>query len=82
MPDGPVPIVRKYFYEVAQGNTPEQLAALLQLIPISQVMFGSDYPYREAIEAADGVAAYKFNAADLVCDRPRKCASADPRLAG
>ncbi len=30
MPDGPVPIVRKYFYEIAQGNEPGQFAALLK----------------------------------------------------
>ena len=65
MPDGPVPIVQKYFYEVAQGNTPGQLAALLKLVPISQVMFGSDYPFRQATEAVEGLADYKFDAADL-----------------
>ena len=65
MPDGPVPIVRKYFYEVAQGNTREQLAALTQLIPTSQVMLGSDFPYREAFEAVEGLAAYPFSAVDL-----------------
>jgi predicted TIM-barrel fold metal-dependent hydrolase len=65
MPDGPVPIVQKYFYEVAQGNTPGQLAALLKLVPISQVMFGSDYPFRHATEAVEGLADYKFDAADL-----------------
>jgi 6-methylsalicylate decarboxylase len=82
MPDGPVPIVRKYFYEVAQGNTPEQLAALTKLIPISQVMFGSDYPYREAIEAADGVAAYKFSAADRASIERENAFRLLPRLAG
>jgi len=65
MPDGPLPIVQKYFYEVAQGNTPGQLAALLKLVPISQVMFGSDYPFRQATEAVWGLADYKFDAADL-----------------
>ncbi len=30
MPDGPEPIVRQYFYEIAQGNEPGQLAALLE----------------------------------------------------
>ena len=64
MPDGPVPIVRKYFYEIAQGNEPGQLAALLKLVPVSQVMFGSDFPYREAIEAVAGLDAYGFSAAD------------------
>jgi 6-methylsalicylate decarboxylase len=65
MPDGPVPIVQKFFYEVAQGNTPGQLAALLKLVPVSQVMFGSDYPFRNATEAVEGLADYKFDPADL-----------------
>ena len=64
MPDGPLPILRKHFYEVAQGNTPGQLAALMKLVDVSQVLFGSDFPYRETLEAADGLRDYGFSAAD------------------
>lgn len=64
MKENPVEIMQKHYYEVAQGNTPGQLAALMKLVPISQVMFGSDYPFRAAKEAADGVVAYKFSASD------------------
>ncbi len=66
MKDDPIAVMQKHYYEVAQGNTPGQLAALLKLVPISQVMFGSDYPYRDAKEAADGLVDYKFSAADLL----------------
>ncbi len=70
MPDGPLPILRKYHYEVAQGNTPGQLAALLKLVTVSQVMFGSDYPYRPGTEAVDGLRDYKFSETDaLAIDR-------------
>ena len=65
MPDGPLPILRKYHYEVAQGNTPGQLAALMKLVTISQVLFGSDYPYRPGTEAVDGVRDYGFSVADV-----------------
>jgi predicted TIM-barrel fold metal-dependent hydrolase len=64
MKDDPVAILRRYHYEIAQGNTPGQLAALMKMVPIAQVMFGSDYPYRDAKEAVDGLVAYKFSAAD------------------
>ncbi len=64
MPDGPLPILRRYHYEVAQGNTPGQLAALMKLVAVSQVLFGTDYPYRDGLEAADGLADYKFSEAD------------------
>ncbi len=59
-PDGPLPIFRKFFYEVAQGNTPAQLFALMQMVDIAQVMLGSDYPFRKGVEAVNGVHNYKF----------------------
>jgi 6-methylsalicylate decarboxylase len=65
MPDGPLPILRRYNYEVAQGNTPGQLAALMKLVSISQVLFGTDYPYRPGTEAVDGLRDYGFGEADL-----------------
>ena len=64
-PNGANPVFRKFFYEVAQGNTHAMLAGLFDMVPVSQVMFGSDYPYREAIEAAQGLANYKLSEADL-----------------
>src|SRR5499427_9419108 len=64
MPDGPLPILRKYYYEVAQGNTGGQLAALMKLVNVSQVLFGSDFPYRDSLEAADGLRDYRFGDAD------------------
>jgi predicted TIM-barrel fold metal-dependent hydrolase len=65
MKDDPMAVLKKHYYEVAQGNTPGQLDALMRMVSISQVMFGSDYPYRDATEAVDGLAAYdKFSDAD------------------
>jgi 6-methylsalicylate decarboxylase len=61
----PRPYLQQFFYEIAQGNTPGHLAALMKLVSISQVMFGTDYPYRNAKEAFDGLAAYQFSDADL-----------------
>lgn len=64
MPDGPESIIRRYFYEIAQGHEPGQFAALLKIAPVSQLMFGSDFPYRAAAETAKGLEAYPFSAAD------------------
>jgi predicted TIM-barrel fold metal-dependent hydrolase len=82
MPDGPVPIVQKYYYEIAQGNLPGQFAALLKLVPVSQVMFGSDYPYREAIEAVGGLDAYSFSDAERASINRETALRLMPRLAG
>jgi predicted TIM-barrel fold metal-dependent hydrolase len=64
MPDGPLPILRKYNYEIAQGNTPGQLAALLKMVSVAQVLFGTDFPYRDGKEAVDGLHDYGFSTAD------------------
>jgi 6-methylsalicylate decarboxylase len=82
MPDGPEPVVCKYFYEIAQGNEPGQLAALLKLVPVSQLMFGSDFPYREAIEAAAGLGAYSFSEAERASIDRETALRLMPGLAG
>lgn len=64
MPDGPIPILRRWHYEIAQGNTAGQLAALMKLVPVSQLMFGTDYPFVPGAEAVEGLADYGFEAAD------------------
>jgi len=70
MPDGPLPLLRKYNYEIAQGNTAGQLAALMKMVSVSQVLFGTDFPYRDGTEAVEGLDAYGFSAADrLAIDR-------------
>ena len=71
-PNGPLPIFQRFYYEVAQGNTPGQLAALMEMVKISQVMFGSDYPFRKGIEAVDGVHNYKFTPDEHQGDRQRE----------
>jgi 6-methylsalicylate decarboxylase len=82
MPDGVEPVVRKYFYEIAQGNEPGQFAALLDLVPVSQIMFGSDFPFREASEAADGLAAYRFSVAERAAIDSENALRLLPHLAG
>ncbi len=82
MPDGPVPIMQKYFYEIAQGNTPGQFAALLKLVPVSQIMFGSDYPFRDGVEAKEGLEGYGFSAADRAAIDRETALRLMPRLAG
>jgi 6-methylsalicylate decarboxylase len=82
MPGGVEPIVRKYFYEIAQGNEPGQFAALLDLVPVSQIMFGSDFPFREAKEAADGLAAYRFSVAERAAIDYENALRLLPHLAG
>jgi predicted TIM-barrel fold metal-dependent hydrolase len=82
MPDGPLPVVQKFYYEIAQGNLPGQFAALLKLVPVSQIMFGSDYPYREAIEAVQGLNDYPFSDAERSSINRETALRLMPGLAG
>lgn len=65
LPNGPLPEFRKFHYDLAQGATPGQLAALFKMVPVEQALYGTDYPFRPGAEAAEGIAAYGFNATEL-----------------
>ena len=65
LPNGPLPEFKKFYYELAQGNTPGQIAALLKMVSTSQVLYGTDYPFRDGAEVNGGIAAWGFDAADL-----------------
>ncbi len=65
LPQGPLPEFRKFHYELAQGNTPGQIAALLKMVALEQVLYGTDYPFRPGAEVNAGIAAYGFSASEL-----------------
>jgi predicted TIM-barrel fold metal-dependent hydrolase len=65
LPNGPMPELGKLHYELAQGNTPGQIAALLKMVSIEQVMYGTDFPFRDGAEVNAGIAGYGFTAADI-----------------
>jgi predicted TIM-barrel fold metal-dependent hydrolase len=44
-PEGYEAEFRSLYYDAANATHPASMAALLKLIPESQVTFGSDYPY-------------------------------------
>jgi predicted TIM-barrel fold metal-dependent hydrolase len=65
LPNGPIPEFQKFYYELAQGNTKAQLAALFEMVKVSQVLYGTDFPYRDGAEVNAGIDNWKFSAADL-----------------
>jgi 6-methylsalicylate decarboxylase len=40
----------KFFYDVAQASTPAATGALRKVIPMGQIVFGTDYPFRTMSE--------------------------------
>ncbi len=53
----------RFHYDTAQVSLGGTLAALAKLVPVSQIVYGSDFPYRTAAEHSKGVDAL-FGEAD------------------
>jgi predicted TIM-barrel fold metal-dependent hydrolase len=65
VPRGVLHELRKFHYDVAQSAHPMALASLLKLVPASQVLFGTDFPFRASLDHVKGLADYGFGASDL-----------------
>jgi predicted TIM-barrel fold metal-dependent hydrolase len=58
--------VRKLHFDTAQASNPVAMGALRKVVPVSQILFGTDYWYRTAMETGRGLVTSKvFNAAEL-----------------
>ena len=55
-PDGVDAELTRLYYETANGFHAPNMAALLAYVPVSQVMFGTDYPYLTVGENVEGLA--------------------------
>ena len=64
MPQGPVHELRRFHYELAQAAHPMALASLLKLVPVSQVLLGTDFPFRPAAEVIEGIGQHGFSDAE------------------
>ena len=56
--------LKHFYYDTAQAANPIAMASLTRFIPVSQIVFGTDYPYRSAAEHVKGLAEV-FSASDL-----------------
>ncbi len=65
VPRGVLFELQRFYYDTAWSAHPGALASLLKLVNVSQVLFGSDYPYRSGEDHVKGLAAYGFSDADL-----------------
>jgi predicted TIM-barrel fold metal-dependent hydrolase len=65
VPNGVEAELKRFYYDTAQASHPYALASLTKLIPVSQIVFGTDFPYRTASDHVKGLADYGFSASDL-----------------
>ncbi len=56
--------IRRFHYDTAQVSNPINMAALSRMVTTSQIVFGTDYPYRTSEEHVKGLAGI-FNSSEL-----------------
>jgi predicted TIM-barrel fold metal-dependent hydrolase len=65
-PDGFRAEIAKFFFDIAQAANPVATHALKAVVPTSQIVFGTDYPYRTPIEHVQALERAKvFDAREL-----------------
>ena len=65
VPNGALYELKRFYYDVAQAAHPMALASLLKLVSVSQVLFGTDYPFRTSADHVRGLTEYGLTASDL-----------------
>jgi predicted TIM-barrel fold metal-dependent hydrolase len=65
VPEGVVPALNKFFYDTAQAAHPYAMESFKQVIRLSQLVFGTDFPYRTAEDTVRGLAGCGFTAEEL-----------------
>ena len=56
--------LRKMYFDTAQSTNPVAMRALRTVVPVSQIVYGTDYWYRNAAETSRGLMADKVFTAD------------------
>jgi predicted TIM-barrel fold metal-dependent hydrolase len=54
-PQGALHELRKLYYDTAQASNPVAMGALKRLVPISQILYGTDVYYRTSVYTADAL---------------------------
>ncbi len=55
LPQGFLGAANKFYYDTAQTSNPAAMSALRKVVPVSQIVFGTDYPYRTQEEHVRGL---------------------------
>ena len=65
VPHGVLHELQKFYYDTAQTSHPYAMASARKVIPVSQLLFGTDFPYRTSKEHAMGLLDCGFNESEL-----------------
>ena len=65
LPDGAIGAMQKFYYDTAAAAHPHALSSLMQLVKVSQVLLGTDFPFSTSAANHKGLAGFGFSEADL-----------------
>jgi predicted TIM-barrel fold metal-dependent hydrolase len=71
--------ITRFYYDTAQVANPITLAALVKLVPIAQIVYGTDFPYRTAADHTKGLTGI-FSGSDLAAIDGENALRLLPRL--
>jgi 6-methylsalicylate decarboxylase len=54
--EGVAAALKRFYYDTAQASNPIAMASLTKLVAVSQIVFGTDYPYRTGADHVKGLA--------------------------
>ena len=80
LPQGVEYELKRLYYDIAVSGYRPAIAALTGLIPVSQILFGSDFPYRLLGESADTMAQLGLSESDLAAIGRGNAVGLLPRL--
>jgi predicted TIM-barrel fold metal-dependent hydrolase len=65
LPHGVLHELQRFYYDLAQASNPGATSSLMKLVKITQVLFGTDFPYNTAAAHIEGLAECGFTPAEL-----------------
>ena len=80
-PAGVLESLRRLYYDIAGSTNACSISAMRALVPLSQIVFGSDHPYVPLATTATGMDAFGFTAAEAQAINRENAQRLFPRLA-
>jgi predicted TIM-barrel fold metal-dependent hydrolase len=80
VPNGTPYELKRLYYDVANSINPSSMAALTSLVPSSQLLFGSDFPYVPLAVTANGLDHFGLSSSDLQAVNRENASRLFPRL--
>ena len=82
VPDGFEHELRRFYYEIANSANKAAISALTSVVPMSQILFGSDFPLVPIPVTANGLPRLGFSEADMRALARENALALVPRLRG